>query len=338
MMNVDFINPNIPLLDLHRHLEGSVRLETILDLGKQHNLPLPAWDAQSLRPHIQVVTPQPGVMQFIAKFEWMVGILVDYEACRRVAYENVLDVVHEGIDYAELRFSPWFMAEPHQLHPAGVVEAVIAGVDAARAETGALVNLIGILSRTYGVDTAYQELDSILQFSSHLVALDLAGDEANFPGGLFREHIDKARLAGLKITIHAGEAAGPASVWQAINELGASRIGHAVRALEDVELVKTIAERRIGIESNLTSNVQTSTVADYPSHPLKQFLELGCLATINTDDPVISNIDLRYEYEVAAPAAGLSVEQIHQAQRNALEVAFLSAQTKQSLLKRKAQS
>ncbi|MGD8738538.1 MAG: adenosine deaminase, partial [Anaerolineae bacterium] len=130
------IDPTLPLIDLHRHLDGAVRLETILDLGRQHNLPLPAWDLETLRPYVQIVDKDPahaalpGVMAFIAKFEWMTGVLVDYDACRRVAYESVEDAGREGIDYVELRFSPWFMAEPHELDPAGVVEAVVDGVQA----------------------------------------------------------------------------------------------------------------------------------------------------------------------------------------------------------------
>jgi len=95
------IDPTFPLIDLHRHLDGSVRLETILDLGRQHNLPLPAWDVEELRPHVQVTEPQPGIMAFIAKFKWMTGILVDYEACHRIAYENVEDAHQEGIDYLD---------------------------------------------------------------------------------------------------------------------------------------------------------------------------------------------------------------------------------------------
>ncbi len=329
------INHNFPLIDLHRHLDGSVRLQTILELGRQHNLPLPAWEVEGLRAHVQVTDPQPGVMAFLSKFKWMVGILIDYEACQRIAYESVEDALQEGLDYVELRFSPWFMAEPHQLHPAGVVEAVVEGVSAASRLTGLPVNLIGILSRTYGPQVAWQELAALLSQRDHITALDLAGDEANFPGNLYREHIQKAREAGWGITIHAGESAGPESVWQAIRDMGATRIGHAVHALEDPGLLEMMRARRVGIEANLTSNVQTSTVADYPSHPLRQFLEHGLLATINTDDPGISGITLQYEYDIAAPAAGLNQEQIHQAQRNALEVAFLSLAEKEALIAKK---
>jgi adenosine deaminase len=325
------IDPALPLIDLHRHLDGCVRLQTILDLGRAHNLPLPAWDLDGLRPHVQVTTPQPGVMAFISKFKWMTGVMVDEAAVRRIAYENVQDLKNEGIHYAELRFSPWFMAEPHGLHPQGVVEAAADGVAAAARDHGVMVKLIGILSRTYGPETAWKELAALLAARERLAALDLAGDEANYPGEWFRAHIHRAREAGLHITVHAGESAGPRSVWQAIDALGAERIGHAVHAPEDPALLDALAGRRIAVEANLTSNVQTSTVSDYAAHPLRLFLERGILATINTDDPGISNITLPYEYQVAAPAAGLSPAQIRQAQRNSLEAAFLGEAEREEL-------
>lgn len=329
------IDPTLPLIDLHRHLDGNVRLATILDLGRQHNLPLPAWDLEGLRPHVQVTRAQPGVMAFIEKFRWMTGVLVDDRACRRVAYENVEDARDEGIDYLELRFSPWFMAEPHGLDPAAVVEAVIDGARAGARDFGLRVNLIGILSRTYGLDTAWRELEALLAHADGIVALDLAGDEANWPGQHFVDHLQRARENGLHITVHAGEAAGPHSVWQAIRELGAMRIGHAIRAIEDPMLMVFMLQRGIGIESSLTSSVQTSTVPDYASHPLRRFLDRGLLATINTDDPGISDIDLRHEYEVAAPAAGLTAAHTRQAQHNAVAIAFLSTDEREALLARK---
>ena len=336
------IDPDLPFIDLHRHLDGAVRLETILDLGRKHKLPLPAWDIDGMRPHVQVTgTPNnkgkmPGVMAFIEKFRWMTEVLVDLDACRRIAYENVQDAYREGIDYIELRFSPWFMAECHELDPASVVAAVVEGTEAGAGEFRVKVKLIGIISRTYGPEAGWRELEALLTRRDHLVALDLAGDEARYPGQLFVKHFQKARDAGWHITVHAGEAAGPDSIWQALTELGAERIGHAVTASEDPELMDYMAEHRIGIETSLTSNVQTCTVPDYAAHPARRFLENGMLVTLNTDDPGISAIDLRHEYQIAAPAARLSTAQIRQAQRNALAVAFLSDKERQQMSSRAA--
>jgi adenosine deaminase len=330
------MDPTLPLIDLHRHLDGSVRLETILDLGRQYHVPLPAWDVEGLRPYVQITEPQPGVMAFIARFKWMTGVLATPDACRRIAYENAADARAEGIDYVELRFSPWFMAEPHALAPEAVVEAVIDGARAGARDFGVEIGLIGILSRTYGPDTARRELEALLAHRDALVALDLAGDEVLWPARHFAGHFRRARDAGLQVTVHAGEADGPESIWQSIRDLGATRIGHAVQAQHDPALIDYLAEHRIGIEANLTSNVQTRTVPDYASHPLRGFLERGLLATINSDDPGISGIDLPYEYRVAAPAAGLTPEQIRQAQRNALEIAFLPPEAKRRLAAKKA--
>ena len=331
------IDPALPLIDLHRHIDGSVRLGTILDLAQQHGVKLPGGTVEALRPHVQVMEHerQPGVMAFIAKMLWMTAVLGDTAACRRIARECVEDAQREGIDYIELRFSPWFMAEPHGLDLDGVVEAVIDGVTEGAQKTGVRVNLIGILSRTYGVETAKKELDALLTQRDRIIALDLAGDEANFPPRLFAEHFSRARDAGWRITVHAGESAGPESVWDAVRLLGAERIGHGVRAMEDPALVDFLLEKRIGVEANLTSNLQTSTVSDLSGHPLSKMLDLGLLASINTDDPGVSAIDLPYEYEVAASAAGLSQQQIRQAQRNAVETAFLPADAKSALLRKK---
>lgn len=331
MIALDFPFIDLPFIDLHRHLDGALRLQTILDLARQHGIALPADDVEGLRPHVQVVDNEPDLMAFIARFHWLQQVLVDTAACRRVAYECVEDARDEGIDYIELRFSPWFMADGHGLDPTAVVEAVVDGVEAGARDTGVGVGLIGILSRTYGPDTAHRELDALLAHSDHLVALDLAGDEGRFPPGLFITHFARAREAGLAVTVHAGEAAGAESVWSAIRDLGATRIGHAVRAGEDPALLDFLGEHGIGIEANLTSNLQTSTVVSYAAHPLRHQLAHGLPATLNTDDPTISGIDLRHEYEVAAPHAGLSAAQVRQAQANALGIAFLHADAKAAL-------
>ena len=290
MSNID---PTLPLIDLHRHLDGSIRLETILDLGRKHSLALPANSVETLRPFVQVTEPQPGVMAFISKFYWMTHILVDYEACRRISIENVEDARNEGLSYVELRFSPWFMAEANELDPAGVVEAVCDGVEEGSRQFGLPVSLIGILSRTYGAETGMKELDVLLSQRDRIAALDLAGDEAHHPARLFESHFRIAREAGWNVTVHAGESDGPQSIWDAIEVLGAKRIGHAVSAVEDPALIDYLGENRIAIECNLTSNVQTSTVPDYIDHPLRQFMEKGLLATINTDDP--GNQQYRFE-------------------------------------------
>ena len=322
----------LPLIDLHRHLDGNVRLETILDLGRRHGIKLPGDTAETLRPHVQVTGVMPDLVSWLNKLHWMIAVLGDYDACRRIARENVEDAQGEGLDYVELRFSPYFMAGPNRLDPAKVVEAVVTGIEEGRAKTGLKVKLIGILSRTFGPEACRVELEALLTQRAHLTALDLAGDEKNWPAELFVEHFKRGRDAGWAITVHAGEAGGAASVWMALQKLGATRIGHGIRAIDDPKLLDHLRDHRIGLEVNLTSNVQTNTVPSFAAHPMKQFLAHGLLATINTDDPVISAIDLRHEFRVAAPAAGLTPAEIAQTQRNALEIAFLTPAERDALL------
>lgn len=325
------ITKNLPLTDLHRHLDGNIRTQTILDLGTKFGVKLPANNIIDLTPHVQIVEAEPSLVAFLSKLDWGVAVLGDLDACRRVAYENVEDALNAQIDYAELRFSPYYMAMKHNLPVEGVVEAVVDGVKAGIRDFGIKANLIGIMSRTFGTEACQQELNAILSQRDNIVAVDLAGDELGQPGELFTSHFKQVRDSGLNITVHAGEAAGPESMWQAIQDLGATRIGHGVKAIQDPKLMDYLAEHKIGIESCLTSNIQTSTVESLQNHPLKQFLEHGVLACLNTDDPAVEGIELPHEYEVAAPQAGLSKEQIHQAQINGLELAFLSDSEKQAL-------
>ena len=331
------INRKIPLLDIHRHLDGNVRAQTILELGRQFNIALPADNVEALIPHVQVIDPEPNLMAFLQKLDWGVTVLGNYDACRRIAIENIEDAQAQGLDYVELRFSPYYMAQSQGLHPQGVVEAVVDGIKSATKDADIKANLIGILSRTYGVNTCQHELDALLAFKNDLVAVDLAGDEIGYPGELFVDHFKQVRDAYLAVTVHAGEALGAASIWQALNELGARRIGHGVKAIEDSTLMDYLRDNRIGIESCLTSNIQTSTVNDLTKHPLKQFLDHRILASINTDDPAVEGIEIEYEYAVAAPQAGLSQADMEKAQANALEIAYLSDADKQALKTKVAQ-
>jgi len=335
MSQYSLIDPNLPLCDLHRHLDGSIRLQTLLELAEQHGIALPGHDLESLRPHVQITDPAEGLMEFIGKFRYLTAVLVNTDACRRVAYENVLDAKAEGIDYIELRFSPWFMAEARGLDATEVTAAVIDGIRAGEKAAGVRAQAIGILSRTYGPEVCMQELDALLRNRNGLVALDLAGDEKRFPAALFIEHFKRSREAGLRTTVHAGEADGPHSVWSAIRDLGAERVGHGIRSIEDPALVDYLAEQQIGLEVCLSSNLHTSTVPSLAQHPARALLQAGVRLNLNTDDPGISGIDLPGEFNKAAPAAGLGAHLIRRAQQFGLAMAFISDSEKEQLRARK---
>ena len=246
---------DVPVVDLHRHMDGNVRLQTMIDLARQHALDLPAWDVEGLRPHAQVTEPVADLKDGYSKFELTQHVIADYDACRRIAWENLEDAVHEGIDYVELRFSPLFMAEAHQLDPSGVASVVCEAVQEGCGRLPVRAKLIVILSRHYGPEACQAELQAAIAHRDRgVVAVDLAGVEEVAPGPLFVQHYRKARDAGLHITVHAGEWSGVGSVRQAVLELGAERLGHAVAAAHDPATMDLIAERGIGIESCPTSN------------------------------------------------------------------------------------
>ncbi len=329
-------DPTLVLTDLHRHLDGSVRPETVLDLGRRFNVSLPAQTLSALRPYLQVTDRCPSVEALLAKLDYQVAVLGDLNAVHRVARENVEDLALEGVDYAELRFSPAYMAGPHGLPLEGVVEAVIDGVQSAARATGVKVNLIGILCRGEGQDACHRELDAILSQRDHFVACDLAGDEEGYPGTLFVDHFRRVRDAGLNVTIHAGEPGPPSSIWQAVQALGATRLGHATTAVEDPRLMAFLAEQGIGIESCPTSNVHANSVADYPAHPIRQFVEAGITVCLNTDDPGVSANSVPFEYRMARERIGLTDQQLRQIQHNGLALAFLSDGEREALRARKA--
>lgn len=295
------IDPSIPLTDIHRHLDDNIRAQKILDLARQFNVTLPAQTLETLIPHVQVIDKAANLLGFLKKLDWGVAVLGSLDACRRVAYENVEDAVRTGLDYTELRFSPYYMAQRHALPLQGVVEAVIDGIQAGCRGYDSDIQLIGIMSRTFGSDACQKELNALQACRDKIVALDLAGGELGFPGDLFTSHFHQALDNGWHITVHASEAADAESIWQAIRQLGAERIGHGLAAIVDKTLMTHMAQQQIAIESCLTSNIQTSTVMSLAEHPQPHFLRHSIPATINTDDPAVQCMEITHEYLTATP-------------------------------------
>jgi adenosine deaminase len=322
---------NFPLIDLHRHLDGNIRATTIWQLAQQHNIALPETTFDAFIPHVQIQNSESDLLAFLRKLDWGVAVLRTLDDCKRIAYENVEDAYNAGIHYAELRFSPYYMAMKNNLVVEDVVAAVIDGINSACKVFDVKINLIGILSRTFGVEKCQAELDALLSHKTDLVAIDLAGDEYNFPGELFVEHFKQVRNAELNITVHAGEAAGPESIWQAINGLHAQRIGHGVACRHDDRLMDYMLKNDIAIESCLTSNYQTGTIKDISTHPIQGFLARGLLVTLNTDDPGVQAVELKHEFALAREQLLFTDQQIAQLQHNALAASFLSDSEKHAL-------
>ena len=322
-------------IDLHRHLDGNIRPSSIWSLAQQHNIDIGFETREALLAHFHQPQLHADLIGFLSQLDLGVSVLANEEAIYRIAYENVEDLLNESIDYAELRYSPYYMAMHHQLPMQAVIQAVTQGVKDASAEQALKVNLIGILSRTFGAEQCMHELSAILAERESFVALDLAGDERGFPAVDFRTHFAQAREQGLAITVHAGEADGAQSVWSALHDLGASRIGHGIRSIEDPRLIDYLVEHRIGLECCLTSNVHTGVWPDLTTHPVKAMLERGVAVTLNTDDPGVSGNTLKDEFELAATYLGMGSQQQLMLRNNALHQAFMTASEKQALLVQK---
>lgn len=331
------IDPTLPLVDLHRHLEGSIRLSTVMELSKKFGLPLPAGDLAGLQTAVWMKAPTSDILKIMPKFNFLRQILVDYDACRRVTFECIEDAVQEGLDYVELRFSPLFMAEIHELDAMNVTAAVCEAWQEADCQFPLRARLVAILSRTYGPEVCMQELKTALAYRGKgIIGLDLAGDEARWPAHLFSDHFNQARDAGLKLTAHAGEFAGAESVRETIETLYPDRLGHAVHAVDDPEVMDLIREKDIAIECCPTSNYYTCSVLDYRSHPLPIFLKNKLKVTLNADDPTLfGGIPVSNEYRLAVDEMGVTAEQLKMIQKNSLEAAFLTSEQKSKISKRK---
>lgn len=330
------INPAYPLVDLHRHLEGSVRLETVIELSKENHLPLPAWDVPALRKHVWLTEPTPDFLKIAPRFSILTQAFVDAEACRRITWECIEDAGKQGVDYLELRFSPLFMAEPHQLDPFDVTAAVCEAWQESILRLPVETRLTVILSRTYGPEACEIELACALKYREKGIhAIDLAGDEAHWPAEQFTGHFQRAQEAGLHRTAHAGEFSGASSVRSAIEKLQVERIGHAVHAIDDPAVMDLLARYHIAVECCPTSNLLTGSVPSLADHPLPEFLKYGIPATLNTDDPTLmSDLILQEEYQRAADLIGLNEAQLARVQQNGLDAAFLTREEKQRLVER----
>src|SRR5580700_2824105 len=260
----------IPLVDLHRHLEGSIRPETSLELATRIGAgPIPA----PPRSAFVAAEREEGLLPYLAKIENATALVRTLDDWRRVTVEAVNDACSDGLTALELRFSPQFIAGLTGLNADDVIDAVSDAVGDAVSDAVSgpglpiEVGLIGIVVRDEGPDSAVTQVRRLLRHQSELVGADLAGDEAGFPAALFAPAFRLAHDQGLAVTIHAGEAAGPQSVWAALR-LGPQRIGHGVRSAEDPRLLAHLAAVGVTLEVAITSNVQTGAARDRKQHQL----------------------------------------------------------------------
>jgi adenosine deaminase len=322
----------IPKIDLHRHLEGSLRLETLIDIAGEFGLDLPAGDVDKLRPFVQITNDPPDHEVFLSKFGILRHFYRSPEAISRLAYEAVADAAHDNIHYLELRFSPQALARVRGFDLGEVTDWVITAVQQASQDFHIKTGLIITLVRHEPLPQARQVAKvAIARAGRGILGLDLAGDEVKFPPAPFIPIFKEAKEAGLGVTIHAGEWASAVGVRLAIEELYADRVGHGVRAIEDSEVLRLIQERGVALEVCLTSNLQTGVVHSVGHHPLIDMLNLNLLATLNTDDPSVSNLTLTDEYRAAVEMLGFGYAELRRLILNAAAVSFLPPDEKAAL-------
>jgi adenosine deaminase len=321
----------LPKVDLHRHMEGSLRLETLAEVAREHGVDLPSYEIEELRPYVQVTDDVPDFHNFLGKMELLRHFYSAGEAVERIAYEAVADAAHDNIHYLELRISP----AGKRISPEEVMANVTDGVLRATHDFAIQVSLIVTVIREFGIRVAEDVLDLALDFRERgVVALDLAGHEGTHSGAPFAQVFRRAQENGLHATIHAGEAGGAEHVREAIELLKAERIGHGVRAIEDHAVVGLLTEQGITLEVCPTSNLQTGVTPTFSLHPLRELFDAGVPVTVNTDDPSISDTTLTDEYMVAVTTMGFSVIEIQRMILNAVQAAFLPQTEKLALLER----
>jgi len=323
----------IPKVDLHVHLDGSLRPATIAEwadeLPEDRQFPDDFDVMKAVIP-----TARTTLEDYLRAFDVTVALLQTSEALERAAFELCEDAASESVIYMEIRFAP-LLHLAGGMSPREVVQSALAGIRRAEAAFDLRVGLILCAMRDRSTEESMEVAQLAAQFRTQgVVAFDLAGPERRYPPHIHRTAVEFARDVGVHLTLHAGEGCCPEQIREAI-DLGAERIGHGVYAFKDGGIVARLAERRIPLEICPTSNLQISGfMRTYRDHPLKQYLDRGIPITLNTDNRLMSQIDLTHEYAVVAEAFSLSTAEIEQIVLNGVEAAFTDDETKRTLARR----
>jgi adenosine deaminase len=324
----------LPKVELHRHLEGSLRLETMLDVARQHGITIPA-DVLRLSNLVQVQEEDKFTFQnFLAKFNTLRLFYRSPDVIDRITREAIEDAAKDNVKYMELRFTPVALSRAERFPLHDVIDWVMTSAQQAAKKCSMVVRLIASVNRHESTDLAEQVAWLAAEHMKNgLVALDLAGNEAEFKTEPFYGIFKEAKQTGLHVTIHAGEWGPAANVREAIQEIGAERIGHGVRVLEDKDIVAMVRERGTAFEVCVTSNYQSGVVKSLDTHPLMDMLDAGVNVTINTDDPSISRITLSHEYYTACEDLHMPQSTLKQRIIAAAQAGFLAENDKEKLVK-----
>ena len=324
----------LPKVELHRHLEGSLRLDTMLDIANQHGIVIPA-DVLRLSTLVQIQEEDKFTFQnFLAKFNTLRLFYRSPDAIHRITREAVEDAAKDNVRYLELRFTPVALSRAERFPLHDVIDWVITSARDAAQKHGVIVRLIASVNRHESTDLAEQVAWLAAEHTEDgMVGLDLAGNEAEFPAAPFVGIFKEAKQSGLHVTIHAGEWGPAMHVKQAIEEFETERVGHGVRILEDENIIAMACEHGTALEVCITSNYQSGVASSLGTHPLMKMHDLGLNVTINTDDPSVSRITLSHEYYTACEDLHMPQNILKQRIIAAAKAGFLPEDEKEQLVK-----
>ena len=329
MKNFDVKYNDIPKTEIHCHLEGAIRTQTIIDIAKEHNLKLPSYESNELDKYVKVYDQLSDLEAVLAAFAIFQNSITSPEVVERIAWELFEDSAKQNIKLFEVRFSPDWAFHGHNLDWDECLEGLLRARERAEKEFDMAIGYIAITSRSMGPESCVKTVDWAICHKEDILGVDLADSERDFPLREFVRPMLKAKEAGLKVTIHTGEDTPASYVRETIELVNPDRIGHGIHAIEDKEVVELLKERGITLEVNPWSNYLTNSVRTIEEHPLKKLFDLGVRVTINSDDPEVLETNLNNEYRIAHEVLGMSMDDITLCNRYAYDASFIPEQEKQ---------
>lgn len=331
MKNFDPKYNDIPKTEIHCHLEGAIRTQTIIDVAREYNLKLPTFEASELDKRVKVFDQLRDLQAVLDAFAIFQNSITSPAVVERIAWELFEDCARQNIKLFEVRFSPDWAFHGHNLDWDESLEALLGAKEQAKREFDMAIGIIAITSRGMGAESCVKTVDWAIRNRQHIQAVDLADGELLYPMSNFVKPILKAKDAGLKVTIHSGEDTPASAVWDTIQSFQPDRIGHGIHSIEDMKVVELIKERNITLEVNPWSNYLTNSVPTIEAHPLKKLFDLGVRVTINSDDPEVLETNVNNEYRIAHEILGMSMDDIATCNRYAFESSFIEDSAKQRI-------
>ncbi|HUG33602.1 MAG TPA: adenosine deaminase [Anaerolineales bacterium] len=331
MKNFDPKYNDLPKTEIHIHLEGAIRTQTIIDVAKAHGLSLPTYEASELDKHVKVYDQMRDLQAVLDAFNIFQRSIASPEVVERIAWELFEDSAKQNIKLFEVRFSPDWAFHGHNLDWDACLDGLLRAKARAEAEFDMAIGYIAITSRGMGAGSCVKTVNWAIRHREHILGVDLADGELFYPMSDFVKPILKAKDAGLKVTIHTGEDTTASYVMDTINKFKPDRIGHGIHSIENMKAVELIKERDITLEVNPWSNYLTNSVRTIEEHPLKKLFDLGVKVTINSDDPEVLETNLNNEYRIAHEVLGMSMGEIAACNRNAYAASFIPETAKRPI-------